>query len=41
MVVMVFPVCGGSSSGSSSRKSHWQRDGYELLVRIALLLLVV
>jgi hypothetical protein len=41
MVVMVVPVCGRCSSGSSSRKSHWQGDGYELLVWIGLLLLVV
>jgi hypothetical protein len=40
MVVMVVPICGCCSS-SSSRKSHWQGDGYELLVRVALLLLVV
>jgi hypothetical protein len=39
MVVMVVPICGCCCS--SSRQSHWQGDGYELLVRVGLLLLVV
>jgi hypothetical protein len=38
MVVMVVPICGCCCC---SRKSQWQGDGYELLVRVGLLLVVV
>jgi hypothetical protein len=40
MVVMVVPICGRRGS-SRRRESHWQGDGYELLVRAGLLLAVV
>jgi hypothetical protein len=38
-VMVVVPT--GSCGSSRGRKRHWQGDGYELLVRGALLLVVV
>jgi len=39
MVVMMVPI--GSCCSSGSRKRHWQGDGYELLVRCSLLLMMM